>query len=129
MVGHHPLYSSGRNGNTEGLRKILEPMLIKYHADLYLAGHDHDYERFRTTHGVNYIVSGGGGSYLYDFKDVQPNSLVRIKTIHFLLFEVTPKQLEMKAINRYGEVVDCTYWQKKKVTARLTRSPSARLDS
>ncbi|MCE3234480.1 MAG: metallophosphoesterase [Vampirovibrio sp.] len=112
VIGHHPLYSSGRNGNTEGLREILEPMLIKYHADLYLAGHDHDYERFKPVSGVSYVISGGGGSYLYDFRQVQPGSLVRLKTHHFLLFEVTDQQLLMKAINRFGDVIDCTLWEK-----------------
>lgn len=112
VVAHHPLYSSGRNGNTEGLRAILEPLLIKNHVDLYLAGHDHDYERFKPVQGVEYIVSGGGGSYLYDFRKPKPNSLVRLKTHHFLLFEVTDKGLWMKAINRFGDVIDCTHWQK-----------------
>lgn len=112
VVGHHPLYSSGRNGNTEGTREILEPMLQKYHADLYLAGHDHDYERFKPIQGVNYIVSGGGGSYLYDFRQVQPGSMVRLKTHHFLLFEVTDNQLWMKVINRFGDVIDCVHWKK-----------------
>jgi hypothetical protein len=112
VVAHHPLYSSGRNGNTEGLREVLEPLLVKYHADLYLAGHDHDYERFQPIQGINYIVSGGGGAYLYGFRKVKPHSLVRIQTHHFLLFEATDTQLWMKAINRYGEVIDCAHWQK-----------------
>ena len=113
VAAHHPIYSSGRHGHqTEGLRRILEPILVQGHADLYLAGHDHDYERFASTQGVTYIISGGGGSYLYDFKKIMPNSLVRIKTIHFLLFSVTPHDLWVKAINRYGETVDCTHWRK-----------------
>lgn len=114
VVAHHPLYSSGRNGNTEGLRAVLEPMLIKYKADMYLAGHDHDYERFQPVSGVNYIVSGGGGSYLYEFRKVQPHSLVRLKTHHFLLFEVTDNHLWMKAINRFGDVIDCTRLDKRR---------------
>jgi hypothetical protein len=113
VAAHHPVYSSGRHGHqTEGLRRILEPILVKNHADLYLAGHDHDYERFAPIQGVTYVVSGGGGSFLYDFKKVMPHSLVRIKTIHFLLFSVTAQDLWMKALNRYGEVVDCTHWHK-----------------
>ena len=113
VAAHHPVYSSGRHGHqTAGLRKVLEPILVQNHADLYLAGHDHDYERFDPIQGVNYIISGGGGSYLYYFKKVIPHSRVRIKTIHFLLFAVTDKDLTMQAINRYGEVVDCARWHK-----------------
>jgi hypothetical protein len=113
VAAHHPVYSSGRHGHqTSGLRRVLEPILVKHYADLYLAGHDHDYERFEPIRGVNYIVSGGGGSYLYDFKTVEAHSLVRIKTIHFLLFSATANDLWMKAINRYGETVDCAHWHK-----------------
>jgi hypothetical protein len=112
VIGHHPLYSSGRNGNTEGSRKVLEPLLTKYKVDLYLAGHDHDYERFAPIHGVRYMVSGGGGSYLYNFKNTQPGSLIRLKTHHFLLFEVTDDHVWLKAINRHGDVIDCVDWAK-----------------
>ncbi|WP_303674944.1 metallophosphoesterase [Vampirovibrio chlorellavorus] len=114
VVGHHPLYSSGRNGNTEGTRAILEPLLVKYNVDLYLAGHDHDYERFAPIQGVRYIVSGGGGSYLYNFKQIQPYSEVRLKTHHFLFLEVTPKHIWVKAINRHGDVIDCLDWEKQR---------------
>jgi phosphodiesterase/alkaline phosphatase D-like protein len=115
VAAHHPVYSSGKHGKqTFGLRRVLEPILVKHHADLYLAGHDHDYERFEPIQGVNYIVSGGGGSYLYDFKKIAPHSLVRIKTIHFLLFSATEHDLWVKAINRNGETVDCAHWHKDK---------------
>lgn len=113
VVGHHPMYSSGRNGNTEGSRKVLEPMMIRHGVDLYLAGHDHDYERFAPIQGVHYVVSGGGGSYLYNFKETQPHSQVRLKTHHFLEVEVTRDHLWLKAINRYGDVIDCVDWGKQ----------------
>jgi predicted phosphodiesterase len=57
---HHPLYSSGRHGSTVGARERLEPILVRHHVDLVLAGHDHDYERTHPQHGVTYVVSGGG---------------------------------------------------------------------
>lgn len=112
VIGHHPLYSSGRNGGTKGTRKILEPLLIQHKVDLYLAGHDHDYERFSPIHGVQYIVSGGGGSYLYAFKKVAPQSQVRLKTHHFLLMETNATTLKIEAINRFGEVIDCLMLRK-----------------
>jgi hypothetical protein len=114
VIGHHPLYSSGRNGNTEGVKAILEPMLTRYHADLYLSGHDHDYERFKPIHNVHYMVSGGGGSFLYNFKRILPNSLIHLRTHHFLLFEVTNNHIWAKAVNRKGTVIDCTDWAKGK---------------
>jgi hypothetical protein len=107
VIGHHPLYSSGRNGNTEGLRNVLEPLLIQYGVKFYLAGHDHDYERFSPVQGVYHIVSGGGGSFLYPFKSPREHSLVRLRTHHFLSFEIQDNQLVMTVINRFGDTVDC----------------------
>jgi hypothetical protein len=112
VAGHHPLYSSGRHGETTGLKKILEPMMIKYGVDAYLCGHDHDYERFKPVHGVHYIVSGGGGAFLTGFRKLQPYSLVHFKAHHFLFFEVDGNDLWMKAISRYGDVIDCAHWHK-----------------
>lgn len=125
VIGHHPLYSSGRNGNTEGTRAILEPLLVQNHVDLYLAGHDHDYERFAPIQGVRYIVSGGGGSYLYNFKQAQPHSEVRLKTHHFLFVEVTPQHIWVKAVNRHGDVIDCVDWEKQTAGARAKSSQAS----
>lgn len=75
VYGHHPLYSTGSHGqdtDLQVLRGKLEPLLIKYKVNAYLAGHDHNYERFATAStqakGLPYlqIVSGGGGAYLRD---------------------------------------------------------------
>ena len=57
---HHPPYSSGRHGSTVGAREQLEPILVRRHVDLVLAGHDHHYERTHPHQGVTYVVSGGG---------------------------------------------------------------------
>ena len=123
VIGHHPLYSSGRNGNTEGTREVLEPLLIKHKADLYLAGHDHNYERFAPIQGVRHVVSGGGGSYLYNFKETQPGSMVRLKTHHFLLFEIDGDHAWLKAINRHGDVIDCVDWDKQ--SSQSTSAPGS----
>jgi len=73
VYGHHPIYSTGAHGQDNDLKVLrakLEPLFIKYKVDAYLAGHDHNYERFATVStqakGLPYlqIVSGGGGAYL-----------------------------------------------------------------
>lgn len=112
VVGHHPLYSSGRNGSTEGLGEILEPLMIRHGVDLYLSGHDHDYERFKPIAGIRHVVSGGGGGFLTGFQKILPESLVHLRTHHFLLVEITDKALSLKAINRFNDVIDCESWEK-----------------
>jgi Calcineurin-like phosphoesterase len=120
VLGHHPLYSSGLHGQTESLRWVLEPLLTRYHADFYLAGHDHDYERFKPIHGVQHIVSGGGGAFLSPFrKTPDPHSLVRLRTHHFLLFEMQERQLRLKVINRFGDLIDCAYWEKPLLPVKM----------
>jgi hypothetical protein len=55
-------------------------------AEVVLAGHDHDYERFAPqdgdgnpdpVNGIREFVVGTGGASLRDFGDIQPNSEVR----------------------------------------------------
>jgi len=113
VLAHHPIYSSGEHGRNIPLQKILEPMLVKNHVDLYLAGHDHDYERFASIQGVRHIVSGGGGAYLRHFEKPLPGSLVRVQANHFLKFELTNGELKMWAVDKTGKVIDQAEWRKE----------------
>ncbi len=71
---HHPRYSSSsEHGDQPEVRPLWEAA-IRHHADLALAGHDHDYERFKamdadghvTPTGLVSFVVGTGGKSLYD---------------------------------------------------------------
>ncbi|MGE0200374.1 MAG: metallophosphoesterase [Candidatus Melainabacteria bacterium] len=109
VMAHHPLYTSGEHqndGDLKLLRTVLAPILSEGGADLYLAGHDHDYERFEPQGGVTQIVSGGGGAYLRNFKVIQPHSLVRHKAHHFLLFTLDAAGLHFQTIDKTGAVLD-----------------------
>ena len=60
---HHPLYSSGAfHGPATDLRKVLEPLFVKYGVDVVFAGHDHVYERVRPQQGIYYFTEGASGS-------------------------------------------------------------------
>lgn len=60
VAGHHPVYSaSPKHGNTPELVHDLIPLLEKYHAQVYLSGHDHNLQDERAGH-VEYLISGGG---------------------------------------------------------------------
>ena len=106
VYGHHPIFSSGFHRSNPKLKQDLLPILESFHADLYLAGHDHDYERFSPIHGVMFIVSGGGGAVLRPFHHVEQHSVVRISDHHFLRFSVTPTGLSYQAIDRKGHIID-----------------------
>lgn len=119
VYGHYPVFSSGLHGNTGSLERELKPLLEIYGVDLYLAGHDHMYERFEPINGVAYVVSGGGGANLHGFRKIKSHSLIRQKAHHFLDFTISGDKLWMRAVNSNGETID--NWSKNK---RLV-SPSA----
>jgi len=78
---HHPLFSSGPNGNTARMRDVWR-VLNQSGVDVVLSGNDHVYERFApqdadarpTPRGIREFVVGTGGYSLYDRAGSQPNS-------------------------------------------------------
>ena len=82
---HHPRFSSGINGSTESLAPLWQA-LYEYGVDVYLAGHDHHYERFAPQrpdgvsdpeHGLREFVVGTGGRSITPFRTILPNSEVQ----------------------------------------------------
>lgn len=59
VVGHHPVFSSGKHGNTLPLVEHLQPILERHRVHIYFSGHDHDLE-YLQKNGVNYLVAGSG---------------------------------------------------------------------
>jgi acid phosphatase type 7 len=81
---HHPLYSSGKEGNAPRMHDIYQA-LIDYHAELVINGHDHTYERFAPqdanglpdpVNGIPEFVVGTGGKDHGRLVNLQPNSLI-----------------------------------------------------
>lgn len=86
-VWHHPRFSTGvLHNDNAGMQPFWEA-LYAAGADLVLAGHEHNYERFAPqdpsgaadpAKGIVEIVVGSGGKNHYPFKDdPRPNSVVR----------------------------------------------------
>jgi acid phosphatase type 7 len=91
---HHPLYSSGRNGDFTQMGPIWQD-LYNAGAEIVISGHDHDYERFApqdasgnkdTVRGITQFVVGTGGS---DFTPLvfplQPNSVTQLQNVFGVL--------------------------------------------
>jgi hypothetical protein len=91
-VMHQPLFSSGQHGGNPAVRPLWAA-LDEYGADVVLAGHDHDYERFApqspagvaTATGIREFVVGTGGAPLRVFATVQANSVIREAATHGVL--------------------------------------------
>lgn len=79
---HHPRYSSGGEHGSSTSMKPFWDVLYTHRADIVLAGHDHDYERFvpmngsgsARSNGPTSFVSGTGGKSLYKKGAVVPGS-------------------------------------------------------
>ncbi len=85
---HHPRFSSGGHGDNSSMQPIWQA-LYDYRADLVLAGHDHDYERFGpqtaagvldNARGVRSFVVGTGGKETGGFGTIRANSELRSST-------------------------------------------------
>lgn len=104
VVGHHPLYSSGKRfGRNQGLRDILEPILERHNVHVYIAGHEHDLQYNQPKNGkVAHFVSGGGSEARF----VKQREFTRYAeaTPGFLSISINGERLTMSAINHLGEV-------------------------
>jgi hypothetical protein len=83
---HHPLVSSGPNGDNPGMRDLWR-ILHQAGADLILTAHDHSYERFAPQDaelradlvgGMRSFVVGTGGATPTPFFTAKPNSQFRL---------------------------------------------------
>jgi acid phosphatase type 7 len=110
---HEPLYAPPQpKWVTPGLRGTLGPLFEAARVDVVLAGHQHLYARSepscadvpeaRTVH----VISGGGGSKIDQPLARHPAFPVIEPTTHFVLVDVTPETLELRAIDLHGETID-----------------------
>lgn len=108
---HHPIFSSGYHGNSKALDASLRPLLEKYGVQLYLAGHDHDYERLSAINGVTYIVSGGGGASIRDFAEQEflhpeEHSVVKMVKHHYMVVDADANTLKVTVLDKNNAVLD-----------------------
>lgn len=112
VFGHYPLYTSGKH-STDGntllrLREMLEPILAENGVKLYLAGHDHHYERSKVIQGIQHFVSGAAGRIRDIFHKDTPTypREKALQKFHFMVFEETPEGLRFEVLSRRGKVLD-----------------------
>jgi len=105
VIGHHPLYSSGkRYGQTSAIKEVLEPILHKYAVDAYIAGHEHDLQHNQIAgDALVHIVSGGGSEIRpvgkYEFTQFAES------TGGFVAVSLTRSEMAFSFINHDGKVI------------------------
>ena len=89
---HHPLFTSGPDGDTPAMREFWR-ILYDAGADVVLNAHEHMYERFAPqdpdgradpARGIRQFIAGTGGAFLYQPVTLHPNSEVRISAFGVL---------------------------------------------
>lgn len=113
VFAHHPMYSSGDHGSSLDVRALLEDTLVTHGVQLYLAGHDHDYERTTPQRGVTHIVTGGGGRGLRAVGSSEFTAFSE-SVLHLLAIHADETELRVYAIDGGGDVFD---------SLRLTATP------
>lgn len=104
VFAHHPIYSSGYHGSSPTLIKALTPIFAEYGVQLYLNGHDHNYERTEPIDGTTYITSGNGAM-------VRPISgsnwtAYAVSQLGFNTFEVYADRIVVQAVDTDSTVYD-----------------------
>lgn len=113
-VWHHPLFTSGPNGNNTFMRDLWA-LLEASRVEVVMNGHDHLYERFArqtsdgrpdATNGVRQFTAGTGGAELYSFVRAAPNSEERIMKFGVIRFTLRPAQVDWEFLGIDGTVSD-----------------------
>ncbi|MGB5635700.1 MAG: metallophosphoesterase [Waterburya sp.] len=105
VFGHHPLYSSGMHGGSSELIEKLSPLFARYGVQLYLNGHDHDYERTTVINGTTYVTCGNGGAKPRDVGKSEWTAY-SVSRLGFAAVEVYSDRLEVMGIGTNGKIFD-----------------------
>lgn len=104
VFGHHPIYSSGEYGTNPVFVKTLTPLFTKYNVQLYINGHEHNYERTQAINGTTYLICGAGAG-LRPVKHSQWTKLSASK-LSFAAYEVYPNRIEVSGIGTDNNIFD-----------------------
>jgi 3',5'-cyclic AMP phosphodiesterase CpdA len=105
VVGHHPLYSAGLYGDDPAAIARLTPLFERHGVQLYINGHEHNYERTRVIRGTTFLTVGGGGAWL---RPVVANARTAraLSAYSFAELSVNGEELTLDAWNSRGERID-----------------------
>lgn len=99
VIGHHPVFSGGRHGNTSVLIERLKPLFDKHGVDAYISGHDHALEHI-VINGVNYLTVGASAEV------IKPRSIegtrIALGNIGFMTVRLTHETMSIEFVDQTG---------------------------
>lgn len=106
VVFHHPVFSPGTgHGSTPGFRDSLPDLFARKGVDLVLNGHDHIYAVSEPRKKIRYVVTGGGGAYLYGCEDKGFVDACKARH-HFLYVVADDEDMRVRAVPTEGNPFD-----------------------
>lgn len=104
VFGHHQIYSSGHYGVNQPFIETLVPLFKRYGVQLYINGHDHNYERTRSIQGTTYMTTGAGAGTRSVGRSEW--TAYAAEELSFAAYEVYRDRLLISAINTDNIVFD-----------------------
>jgi predicted MPP superfamily phosphohydrolase len=104
VYGHHPIYSSGHYGDNQVFIESFTPIFQKYNVQLYINGHEHNYERTKVINGTTYLVCGAGAGTRPVGKNKR--TAYSAEKLSFAAYDVYTDRIEVKGIGTDNKVFD-----------------------
>lgn len=104
----HRFDDSNYNQRPDGAEfaEVLLPITRRHGVQLFLSGHDHNYERLIPFEGMTSIVTGGGGAMPYGLREVSPLQAAFKVVYHVTELRFEGDRLTVRCINAQGQVED-----------------------
>jgi hypothetical protein len=89
---------------------------MRNRVDMYLAGHDHNFQALRADGGVHFYVAGGGGAGLYPIREHE--RLLFASSAHgFAVIEADASRLAISFVDATGKTIYVDTLRKPTATA------------
>lgn len=115
-VFHHPAAACSTHEADPQVDRYWLPLLNRTGGrgvDLVLSGHDHTYERFRTSAGLPLVTTGGGGARLYPSSSVACTGPAAKQSLHtrfnVVVMQVSQWRILLTSLDRDGKALDRAY--------------------
>lgn len=126
VFGHHPIYSSGKYGNNDYFIETLTPLFRQYNVQVYINGHEHNYERTQSIDGTTYIICGAGSKH----RSVGHSGFTEcsLGDLSFVVYEVYGDRLRISGIDRNSIIFDRGWIERIPTVAPSVRVQDATLN-
>lgn len=106
-----PYNSLKTDPTTEAVRKNVVPILDQKGCRLWLGGHEHSYQRYRTNE--TYFITSAATSSFHKHWDNRDSAEKLLLQFHFLRIDIARQSLQMQAISWRNTIIDKIQMEKE----------------